>query len=438
MTGQIAFAVVRAVHELAALIALGQLVWAQVVGRPPDARARTLVAGSIAVSLVAGLGWLAFVAADMSGLPLVEALSRSVLTVVLEKTLFGGVWSLRLALGFALCVWIALRGCAAREPQRRETRMWLILVGVYVATLALTGHAVAAQGAQRVLRVAADAIHLIAAGSWLGALPGLAFAAAAAKRSGEASAMEAAARATRRFSVLGVLSVGALIVTGTVNAWYLVASWLALVGTPYGQWLLAKLVVFAAMVAIAAYNRERLSPRIRAGERLAVGLLARNARIELGLGVVVVGIVGHLGISVPAAHDRVVMPSQLASHVSSETFPMTDAVPPVPASDDVIARGRELFVANCATCHGESGRGDGPAAATLPMAPADLTMHGSMHTPGDLWWMIAHGVPGTPMPAFSPRLSNISIWKIVRYLRALAGANDARGGPPSPTHAHPH
>jgi len=416
-----AFAAVRAVHEFAALIALGQLVWAQAIARRFDDRVATLVPAALGVSLVAALGWLAFVTVNMSGLPFADAFAPSIVAVVLEETLFGRVWMLRLALGVALCAWLVVRRRSSSAPGRGERRAWLVLVGVYVATLALTGHAVAAEGAERVLRVAADALHLLAAGAWLGALPGLAFAAAAARRSATAAAVDAAARATQRFSMVGVVCVGTLVATGFVNAWYLVGSRLALIGTPYGQWLLAKLALFAAMVAIAAHNRQQLSPRIRAGDRAALGSLARNARIELGLGVAIVAIVGHLGISVPAVHDRPVVPAFLAGGDPS-IYPTTDAVSPVPASDDAIARGRALFIAHCASCHGDTGRGDGPGAASLPVAPANLAEHGSMHKPGDLWWMIAHGLPGTPMPAFSPKISDDGIWELVQYVRAIAGA----------------
>lgn len=427
----------RAVHELAALIALGQLVWAEIADRERDARVGVLVPVSIGVSLVAALGWLAFEAVDMSGLSFADAISRSIFAVVLEETLFGRVWALRLALGAGLFVWLVARRHRPGAPGRGERRVLLVLASVYVATLALTGHAVAAQGAERVLRVGADALHLLAAGAWLGALPGLAIAAAAASRSASPAAIGAAAPATRRFSMLGIVCVATLIATGIVNAWFLVGSRLALIGTSYGHWLLAKLALFAAMVAVAAYNRQRVSPRIGAGDRFALGQLACNARVELALGAVIVAIVGHLGISVPAIHDQPVVPAFLTAGATQPTYPTTDAVSPVPASDDAIAQGRELFAANCAICHGDSGRGDGAEAASLPVAPADLTMHGSMHTPGDLWWMIAHGMPGTPMPAFSPRLRDTEIWQLVQYVRAIAGVPMvARASPSASGHQH--
>src|ERR687887_1812459 len=45
----------------------------------------------------------------------------------------------------------------------------------------------------------------------------------------------------------------------------------------------------------------------------------------------------------------------------------TRAAQSVWANPDVLARGREIYLARCAVCHGQDGKGDGPAAAALPL-----------------------------------------------------------------------
>jgi len=91
--------------------------------------------------------------------------------------------------------------------------------------------------------------------------------------------------------------------------------------------------------------------------------------------------------------------------------------------------GAGLFPPNCAMCHGAEARGDGPEAKSLPIQPADLTApHFWMHTEGDLYWYIAHGIEAAPdkpaMPAFGDKLSSGNVWSLIDFLKANnAGAS---------------
>lgn len=95
-------------------------------------------------------------------------------------------------------------------------------------------------------------------------------------------------------------------------------------------------------------------------------------------------------------------------------------VNPIPADETSLARGKALYQAHCLSCHGPDGRGDGPAAASLPAPPADLTVHAPAHTDGELFRFIANGLRGTPMPAFKGTLSREDIWHLVNYIKSLA------------------
>jgi len=183
-----------------------------------------------------------------------------------------------------------------------------LLAGAYAATLAGTGHAIGDTGADHYIHLTSDAVHLLAAGAWVGALPGLA---SLLKRAGDVARPERfalAVSATQRFSTLGIISVSALVVTGLINAWYLVGSVPALWGTEYGRLLLWKLLIFAMMVALAAINRLSLTPRLTTAttivtsSRNALARLRRNTLLELAGGVAVVGIVAALGVATPAVH----------------------------------------------------------------------------------------------------------------------------------------
>jgi len=267
---------------------------------------RTLcVAGwSIAAALVSAVLWLGLEAAEMSGAGMPAALRAETLATVLERTGFGRVWALRLGLGVAIAL-LLLFGRHRMQASQPLGLATALLAGVLLATLAWAGHAAGERGADRVVHLSADAVHLVAAGAWLGTLPGLAWLLARAR---EPKDLEPAAIAARRFSALGVTSVSALVLTGIANAWYTVGAPASLLGTTYGRLLLMKLVLVAAMVALAAVNRTRLTPRLASETGIAAAReLRRNAIAEAVFGVAVLAIVGLLGITVPAVHAHMHM-----------------------------------------------------------------------------------------------------------------------------------
>ncbi len=96
---------------------------------------------------------------------------------------------------------------------------------------------------------------------------------------------------------------------------------------------------------------------------------------------------------------------------------------PLPATPDNIEAGRRLFAENCATCHGASGRGDGPAAKDLHPPPADLAAirRRPMVSDSYLYWTIAEGGARfrTAMPSMKDALTDSDIWKLIVYLRQL-------------------
>jgi len=118
-------------------------------------------------------------------------------------------------------------------------------------------------------------------------------------------------------------------------------------------------------------------------------------------------------------HDHVPAEHVAAMHDVPED---AAAVPnPQLASAESVQLGATLFAANCAVCHGERGLGDGPTAETLEMRPADLTApHVQQLSDGALFYIVSHGRPETPMPAWEGVLTEDERWHVVNYLRTLA------------------
>lgn len=92
---------------------------------------------------------------------------------------------------------------------------------------------------------------------------------------------------------------------------------------------------------------------------------------------------------------------------------------PFAGNSSTLAEGKKLYVTNCAPCHGEKGRGDGPAAQALVPKPAD---HSSAlvqsETDGSLFWKLTQG--RNPMPAYGKILTEQQRWELVNYIRTLS------------------
>ena len=125
-----------------------------------------------------------------------------------------------------------------------------------------------------------------------------------------------------------------------------------------------------------------------------------------------------------AAHGDHVHPSIPAEYANAHipTRVWTDPT--------MIAKGKEIFTAKCALCHGEKGDGKGPGAVNLSLKPADLT-DGKMvaEMPDNFWiWRVSEGglvepfkSKGSVMPAWKGDLSMNDRWAVIAYAHTLSG-----------------
>ena len=99
---------------------------------------------------------------------------------------------------------------------------------------------------------------------------------------------------------------------------------------------------------------------------------------------------------------------------------------PVAAHQESIAAGKAIYQHECLACHGNMGKGNGPAAIALERHPSDLSMPMMWeHSDGALFWKITEGRP--PMPSFKKLLTDDERWQIVNYIRTLAPQPDQAG-----------
>jgi len=260
---------------------------------------RRLLGGSAALLVLAsGLGLLLQTAVVAGSLA--AALDPSTLASVITEMAMGAA-SLVRAAAAALALAVLLLA-----PQGRIG--WIAaaaLGGVATASMAWMGHGAATEGLAGGVHLLADLAHLAAAAVWIGAL--IFFVGLASDRRRDADRTAAFHAALAGFSSVGSGLVAVLVASGLVNSWFLVgpSGWPALAETAYGRLLLLKLVLFAAMVALAAANRFRLTPALRTAladptrTDSAVVALRRSLWLELGAALAVVALVAWLGRLAP-------------------------------------------------------------------------------------------------------------------------------------------
>jgi cbb3-type cytochrome oxidase cytochrome c subunit len=110
---------------------------------------------------------------------------------------------------------------------------------------------------------------------------------------------------------------------------------------------------------------------------------------------------------------------------------------PLPATEDNLLRGKEVFLARCVGCHGTKGDGKGPAATFMSPPPADFTDKddaccGGDTGPGDFYYRILRGWTGTAMENFGDRLSVDDIWRVVLFVKTIPNGTLAKGVIPEP------
>ncbi len=101
---------------------------------------------------------------------------------------------------------------------------------------------------------------------------------------------------------------------------------------------------------------------------------------------------------------------------------------PVSADEASLERGKSLYTANCASCHGDGGMGDGPAGAALDPAPAPVAHTSQMMADDYLFWRVSEGGAefGTTMPGWKA-FDEQSRWDMINYMRALGAGKVTPG-----------
>jgi mono/diheme cytochrome c family protein len=94
----------------------------------------------------------------------------------------------------------------------------------------------------------------------------------------------------------------------------------------------------------------------------------------------------------------------------------SDMKNPIVQGADSIARGKEIFLDNCAACHGENGKGLKAEETNLEKSTPNLLLRLATHSDGDFFWKIQEG--RSEMPSFKDVIDEESIWDVINFIEA--------------------
>jgi copper transport protein len=168
---------------------------------------------------------------------------------------------------------------------------------VFLGLIAASSHNAASASEIKILAMTSDFVHLVAAMVWLGGVFYLALAVPIFVRElGRDDVPDLLRTAIPRFTVLGLLSAGILMITGTFSS-YMQVTVPSATNTPYGWFLVGKLTLVIPLLGVAAFNGFRLAQRFGVGGERRLG---RSLVIESLLAVLIFAAVGWLASLEPA------------------------------------------------------------------------------------------------------------------------------------------
>ena len=433
------------------------------------------------VLLISGLFLPSLQAISLAG-DTAAALSIEPIKVILFSTRFGAVWAAQEGLAILLLLSLYTKNTLIQKIGNRPFLMWAItLSSILLFIGAFKGHAAGLEPAWPGLL--GHGIHLLAAGSWLGALPALLFLMhASSKQYANAPEPEHVAPLLTRFSLLASTMVGLILLSGTLIGYLQISRWGELFATPYGEYLLVKVLLFIVMLSIAGLIRRHFLPQYNTNKPTSIINLAISkwVLLESAVGFILLGVANAIKNTTPAAHEEIIMwpfnfrlsldaTWEASSSVQTQVFlgfilmalaiglttyflrfksdkklafitgiclslagavvavqplaitayPDTYRTSTVPYDAISIRNGADIFSSHCADCHGVEGKGDGILADTLDVMLMDLNeMHTAGDTAGDMYWSLTQERFKDTFHSAIPPLDEDETWELINYLSA--------------------
>lgn len=255
------------------------------------------------IFFTASMGELLIRTSAAHGIPLFQALGRPMVSFLL--TGWSNIWFWRVSALLGMITILLLASLDRRKHRTSDRREWQIVTLPFAAgillTLSLASHG-AAVTEIRAAAVFSDYLHLLAASIWIGGIAYLAvvfipvlksqwrWKRGRRRQSSDVLPPAYYKMAISRFSILAILSVGTLFITGLYGSWAQV-SVLPALATPYGVALITKLGLIVPLLILGAVNLLWVRPRLAQGRR-ALQLLRKVVTAEAILAILVLLSVG--------------------------------------------------------------------------------------------------------------------------------------------------
>jgi putative copper resistance protein D len=213
-----------------------------------------------------------------------------------------GASFVRADLAIAACAFLI--GLLARTPWKTSRALFLVALAalILIAQLSVT-HAASRLGLRWPYLVSGG-LHMLGAAVWIGGLPSFLIALNFCHDPVDWKLI------ARRYSVMSMVSVGAILVGGIVMAFGYIGSFEAIYGTAYGVMVIAKVCLLLMLLGLGAFNFFTVD-RLRRDASTPIIRLKRFAEVEIGIGAAVIFAAASLTSLPPGvdlAQDRVSWP----------------------------------------------------------------------------------------------------------------------------------
>lgn len=229
------------------------------------------------------------------------------------QTSFGTTWMIRMGITIGLLIiwfWMERKKHLSTKNQFPLLILSLALIG----TSTMIGHGAASE---QIPAIVLDYIHNLIAAVWIGGIIFFGFILLPSISILDGNKKELLSLVTiPRFSIMIVISLGILVITGPTLLWFLESDVGLLLGSTYGKLILAKITIAAIMIVIGGYNQfgvqKKAEKNIKSGSITIHKKLIRSLRIESTLGIMLLGVVALLtNASLPAGEVQQVQAQEV-------------------------------------------------------------------------------------------------------------------------------